>query len=492
MIRIRLFSVILVAFTLTSISALSCSNKKDFGPDKVDEQQPAPQDLAQRNLERAMALLDTSVSRYFVGNEMAMGRFYNPFTKKMSDERGSVWMYSSAIEAVNAVLHSLQLAKEHGKSDLYDKNFQRYTDLLSRLYDNADYYLGTFELTSYTQTKSWSVYAVDRVNQKGKANVTGVLNVYDDQMWLIRELLESYKITGQQKYLTKAEYLTEYVLDGWDTTLDNQGNEHGGIPWGPGYVTKHACSNGPLISSLVWLHEIYKSGNEQIEHRFIDPTDKQTRKSAMLPKGTYYLDYAKKVYEWQKTNLLNAQGVYADMMGGCGSCQIAYETVDGKRYRKNTPLTDPVGEAYTYNSGTMLSGAADLYRATREQKYLTDGKQLSDNSFRVFAKPYTTLPGYYRYDIGGFRNWFNGVLLRGYLDMYPTHPIATTYIESFQKNLDYGFSQFNEQGLLPTDLLNGWREEKAGKGVEGMFQFTFAAEYAVLARFNYQNNHSKQ
>jgi uncharacterized protein YyaL (SSP411 family) len=59
--------------------------------------------------------------------------------------------------------------------------------------------------------------------RKGKANVTGVLNVYDDQMWLVRELLEAYHLTGQERYLQEAEYLTAYVLDGWDCTLDEKG-----------------------------------------------------------------------------------------------------------------------------------------------------------------------------------------------------------------------------------------------------------------------------
>src|SRR5690606_23061581 len=136
----------------------------------------------------------------------------------------------------------------------------------------------------------------------------------------------------------KAEYLTDYVLDGWDTTRDQDGHEHGGIPWGPGYVTKHACSNGPIISPLVWLHEIYKTSDALIEHRYIDAADRKTRRSAMRQKSEYYLEYAKKVYHWQKSNLLNAKGVYTDMMGGCGSCKIQYETVNGERFRTNTPL----------------------------------------------------------------------------------------------------------------------------------------------------------
>lgn len=442
--------------------------------------------LAQQNLERGMSILDSAVSHYLIGEEMAMARYYDPATGKASDERGSVWMYTSAIEAVNAILHSLELAKENGNSEIYKQNFNRYTQLLSDLYDNADYYLGTFELTSFTQTKTWSVYAVDRVTEKGKARVTGIYNVYDDQMWLIRELLESYRLTGEERYLEKAEYLTEYVLDGWDTTRDAEGNEHGGIPWGPGYVTKHACSNGPLISPLVWLHEIYASSDDQIEYRFVDPSDRESRKSIMRLKAVHYLDYAKKVYEWQKEKLLNSDGVYADMMGGCGRCRIGYETVDGVEYRASTRVTEAVGQPYTYNSGTMLSGAADLYRATEDASYLSDGKELSDNSFHYFASLGEDRSGYYSYHIGGFRNWFNGVLLRGYLDMYPEHEAVASYIQSFQKNLDYGFENYRQRGLLPTDLLNGWGQEQSEHGVEGMFQFTFAAEYAVLARFQYE------
>jgi len=412
-----------------------------------------------------------------------MSRFFNPFTQNRSREVGSVWMYTSAIESVNAVLHSLILAKQQGNAEIYENNFLRYKKLLSDLYDNLDYYKGTFELKSFTQTKKWSIYAVDRVRSKGEANVTGVLNVYDDQMWLIRELLESYRITGEESYLKNAEYLTEYVLDGWDTTLDENGVEYGGIPWGPGYVTKHACSNGPLVSPLVWLSEIYSKRSSEIEYRFVDTVDRKTRVNVMVQKSKYYLDYAKKVYDWQYRTLLNQNGVYADMLGGCGDCKVKYESVDNKLYRAHTELTRAVGEAYTYNSGTMLSGAADLYRVTQDEKYLVHSNALVDASFLTFARKDENLHEYYVYNTDGFCNWFNGVLLRGFLETYINHNKALTAITSFQNNLDYGYNRFKLNGLLPSDLLNGWGDNKDAQDVEGMFQFTFAAEYALLGRF---------
>lgn len=441
-------------------------------------------DLSKTNLIRSMEILDNAVSAHFIGNEMKMARFYNPYTDTHPKETGSVWMYSSAIEAVNAVLHALKTEKELGDGKLYDENFERYVQLLEQLYNNADFYLGTFTLTSYTQTKEWTVYGVNRGSSKGSAEVEGIMNVYDDQMWLVREYLESYKVTGNNRYLEMAEYLTDYVLDGWDCTYDDEGNEVGGIPWGPGYVSKHSCSNGPMVSPLVWLHEIYKDNKDEITYRYIDPSDRKTRVKEQKLKSDYYLMFAKKIYEFQYNHLLGEEGVYNDMMGGCTPGKPEYEVVDGVTYRKGVICKDRVGPPYTYNSGTMLSGAADLYRATGEAKYLREGTDLSDASFNYFAKEGKDVSGYYTYNIEGFRNWFNGVLMRAFVDFYPAYNKCSIYIQSFQRNLDYGYDNFLYKGFLPTNLLTGWKQNEEENNTEGMFSFTFAAEYAVLYRYN--------
>ena len=440
-------------------------------------------DLAEQNLLRAIQIVDKAMLCYFSGEGMAMARYYNPYTGIRSDEKGSIWMYTSAMEAVNAILHGLQTFQAHGKMELYDKHFNRYADLLYQLYDNADYYSGTFSLISYTQTKEWTVYGVNRGGSKGSARVDGIENVYDDQMWLIRELLTAYQLTGNAVYLNKAEYLTEYVLDGWDCTRDSRGEEIGGIPWGPGYVTKHACSNGPMISPLVWLHELYKGKNDAIEYRYIDASDRRTRKTQTVVKSNYYLDFARKIYAWQKRYLLRSDGVYDDMMGGCSPGSPATELVNGVNYRRGVTCRDRVGPAYTYNSGTMLSGAADLFRATGETAYREDAAQLSNASFKYFAKLDETIQGYYTYNISGFSNWFNGVLMRGYVDAYPAYPAVSACINSFQQNLDWGYDNYFYQGFLPVNLLVGWSRDNNNNRVEGMFTFAFAAEYAVLAQY---------
>ena len=480
--------IILLALLCSLTACASCSkNNGDSGTDGNDGHITS-ENKVEQNLLRSMQLIDNAMSNYFDGT--AMSRYYNPYTGVKSDEIGSVWMYTSAIEAVNAVLAGLDAQKNEGDNTLYDKYFTKYSSLLSKLFDGLAYYEGSFRLTSFTGTNDWSVYAVNRASSPGSANVTGVLNVYDDQQWLVRELIESYKLTGENRYLEKAEYLASYVLDGWDCTLDENGNENGGIPWGPGYTTKHSCSNGPFISPLVWLSEMYKDKSDVVDYKYIEASGSRVSKSML--KSEYYLMYARKVYDYMKSHLyIQESGVYDDMMGGIQNDDdkyiiengIAYEMVDGVKYRANTKLNDRVGPPISYNSGTMLSGAADLYRVTSQSNYLEDLEKLTDDSFKYFAKKDVSVKDYYTYTITGFNNWFNGVLCRGYVDASEHTEKAALPVKSFQDNLDYAYDKFLYQNMLPESLLGGWNRDTSKNSVEGMFTFAFAAEYAVLAKY---------
>lgn len=440
-------------------------------------------DRAVQNLRRAMQICDSAIAQHFAGDEMSMSRYYNPFTGERSDERGSVWMYTSAVEAVNAVMHSLKSFADRGRPEFYNQYFEHYLDLLKRLYENIDYYLGTFTLVSYTQTRAWWVYGVNRGAIKGQAKVEGIENVYDDQMWLVRELLESFKLTGRREYLLRAEYLTEYILDGWDCSRLPSGEESGGITWGPGYVSKHACSNAPIVSPLVWLYELYSASDDQIEFRFIDSADKRTRRATKVNRGGFYLDFARKIYAWQQKNLLRADGVYDDMMGGCAPAKPVLETIDGALYKCGIVCRDRVGPPFTYNSGSMLSAGVDLFRVTGEGRYLDESKTLADSSFSHFAELGATKADYYTYNVRGFRNWFNGVLMRSYFELFPFYRDTRLYLESFQRNLDHGYDNFFHKGFLPSNLLTGWRRSASDNRSEAMFSFAFAAEYAILSRY---------
>lgn len=471
--------VVFMALMVTCCSACSKSPERpDTGGKKEDETK-----VSERNLERAVILIENAAKHYSKDGTTALSMTYNPFTSKPSDNLVSVWEYTSSIEAVTAAMNSMKAFRDAGNSAVYDSKYKTFKSLLARLYAGLEYYKGTFELTSYTGTATWSPYGVHRASSPGTAAVAGIENVYDDQMWIIRELINAWRATGESCYLERAEYLTAYVLDGWDCTLNASGKENGGITWGPGYVTKHACSNSPMITPLVWLHEIYKGKSDEITYGVINADNTRAKKTSK--KADWYLEMAVKIYEWQKGCLLRSDGVYDDFMGGykTGGGQPEYETVNGAKYRKNTALYDMVGPAYSYNSGTMLSGVADLYGATSKDSYLAYAKELTDKSFKYFAKLGATVPDHYTYSVTGNNPWFNDVLLRGYIAAAGYFSGAAVCVQSYQDCLDYAWDKFLKNNTLPVSLLAGWNSDKSKNNVNLMFTFARAAEYATLAEY---------
>ena len=466
---------------------------------------------AKQNLERAMELVDLTMSKCFTGSDddYRMYDIYN-MTLKRGEGTADVWPYTAALEAVCSVIEGIDALKDVlGEAEAQTQR-PRYVNLLKKLYDNLDYYRGSFTLTSYTQTKNWSVYGVHR-GGKGTTNVSGIENVYDDQEWIIRELIRAYQLTGDNTYLTKAENLTAYVLDGWDCYPDKDGNDEGGITWGPGYTSKHSCSNGPIIQPLVWLSEIYRTTPSLRMPRMnvykIEADGTRTRTTRQ--KQEYYLEMARKVYDWQRKVLLKSGNVFHDAVWVAGGATdqakakgarvdnlgIAYETVNGKEYRMHLPLGNPGGTAFTYNLGAWLSGGIELYKATNDYALFSDINLFSQSGYNAFTKElkidgitYRQFPTYDKIEdngtANGFNAWFNNVLVRAWADAVDftdySQKGARQGLDAIQQNLDYAYEHHRKDGFLPFDLLNGWGNEKNTKGFH---QLAFAAEYAKLVKY---------
>ena len=451
-------------------------------------------DIAIRDLQRAIDMTDATMERSFTGStSMRMYDTYNLETQQGSGT-ADVWPYTAAIEAHCSVIEALDALQEKAPQ-LYSNNRDRYVKRMKQLFNALDYYRGTYTLNSYARIAQWSIYGVHRSNTKGTAAVTGIENVYDDQMWICRELVRAYKLTADNDYLTKAEYLANYCIDGWDCCLDDNGNEYGGISWGPGYNSKHSCSNGPIIQPLVWLSEIYKTSDEQANLRYYYILPDGTRTNEMRRHSDVYLEMARKVYAWQKEKLLNkTTGVYWDMLGAVTG-EIQYVGEGRNKYRTHVDSQGPSGTAYTYNTGTMLAGTAELYRVTGEESYLDDLNALAQSSWRFFAKG-KRISGtvFYEWPTDskaeeGFNAWFDNVLMRAYVDaadqnttVYNGKTHAENALASFQQNLDYAFDNYQKQYMLPINLLNGWDVSTGDANVtKGFHQLAFASEYAMLA-----------
>ncbi|MCL2299328.1 MAG: glycoside hydrolase family 76 protein [Firmicutes bacterium] len=284
---------------------------------------------------------------------------------------------------------------------------------------------------------------------------------YDDNMWVGRDLVKLYRLTGDKKYLHRAIAVADMLLaEGW-TDLDEGmfGQKFGRAPGGPlgGFYWRddrealHMCSNGPAAQFLTLLAGAADNG-----------------------KGAYYLGCAKKCYRFL-SYLEQPSGVFWDLM----------------RFHKDadnniTGIERAEGAALTYNSGTPVSSAIELYRATGEAAYLDDAVRWARAADAYFAKD-SAVPG-----VKAFTDlpWFREILLMGYIDLSAFDPAAQGYIQNMEASLNYGYENHRLNGVLgynkniiPRDWAGGFTDEAEKQTAAALEQIPCAGIYASLAGF---------
>ena len=139
----------MVVLLALAVGGTACShNGKD--PEPTPPEPPVQEtnlDKAEENLRRSLTLTQSALEHCFKGNSMLMMRYYYPFIGTTSLEKASVWMYTSSLEAVNALLSGMEDLKEAGRPELYDTNSEALKKTLGDLFDGLDWYKGTYTLT---------------------------------------------------------------------------------------------------------------------------------------------------------------------------------------------------------------------------------------------------------------------------------------------------------------------------------------------------------
>lgn len=415
--------------------------------------------LMKKDIARAEVIGEATVDKFGTYITSGIGyRLAEKYNTKKSSAQGSssVWHYTSYYAMISRLIDITETS---------DAAYNTFTKLSDRVYEGFQFYSGTGNIITYLGTVETTLYGVNRSSKKGGANIEGDQMVYDDQMWIIRENVYRYKQTGDEKYLNEAKRLAVICINGWDYTLDSSGKEFGGIPWGPFYKSKHTCSNGPIVMPLVEIYEILKEKGDS--------------------GADYYLDWAKKIFAFTKENLKNQNNLYGDSVG---TVRIEKTGSDGKKYYVTRSTSGADSTEYTYNTGTMLSGACALYRVTGTMTYLYDARNAASAAYRGFChKNGTTV--YYPNHTQTI--WFNLVLLQGFLDYYEVEPDkATNYIQSYQRWLDYAYDNHLKDGFLPRDTYKGWYKhadessQKYDELTNVMDQSSYSQMYAMLALWN--------
>lgn len=433
------------------------------------------------------------------GNEIYVAGYYNAL-EGGTDAYANCYEYSSLITMANKIYAV--------STDEAQKNY--YKGLLDGYVAGLDNFEGSGTYNSTHGRYTWEhLYGVHRQNIPNTGDVS-VDMVYDDLMWIIRDFVEIYRTTGDTSYIAKAEHLTAACLDGWDSTKDGIG----GIVWGPTYKSKHTCSNGPLISALCGLAEYYKDSDERITaeetvygEKPASMTQVDWENMVGMKKYDYYLYWAKQVYNFTWTYLRESDYTYADNLrhdqftaedaNAPGGSYFYFGPYDGANE----------GSRYTYNTGSVISGAAGLYRLTGDGNYLLQGRLMAEGAYHYFAKTVT---------VGGKEMQmydcrasllFNEVLMQGYLDLANAVKETetesgseiiqeiTSYVNVFKTSINYAFDNYLLNRTLPQNYLQGWLY--AGNGGAETFDThkdvkDATATPAILAMIVlYENNHGE-
>lgn len=223
---------------------------------------------------------------------------------------------------------------------------------------------------------------------------------YDDNVWLAIDFCESYKLTGNNEYLKKSVETWQFIISGWDDQLG------GGIYWcEQKKQSKNTCSNAP---ACVLAFKLFES-----------------------TKDSSYFKWGMRIYNWTKTNLQDS----TDLL-----------------YFDNKNLTGRISrQKYTYNSGQMLQASAIIYKLTGNKKYLDEAQQIAKASIDHFTDRFITAEAKEIKLFKNTGNWFNAILLRGYIELYNLDG-NDKYLTIYRDNMDQLWDHVRDKnGLFSKD-----------------------------------------
>jgi predicted alpha-1,6-mannanase (GH76 family) len=256
-----------------------------------------------------------------------------------------------------------------------------------------------------------------------KNNNTGQFpnDYYDDMEWLALSSLRAYHATCNREFLVATDILWEDIKKGWN---DHQG---GGIAWRKNQLDyKNTPANAPAV---ILAARLYKERQDSDD-----------------------LVWAKKIYQWQKSHLLDGEtGLVWDGVNRTGDQKI------DKNWR------------FTYNQGVYIGAAMVLYELTGDKIYLNDGIKTADF---VIADVHLAPGGILKSEGTEDGGLFKGILVR-----YMTEMILSGHLPEGRKTAYFEFLRNNAVSLYqnirrPEMLVGPAWNKPAGKVIDASIQLS--------------------
>lgn len=224
---------------------------------------------------------------------------------------------------------------------------------------------------------------------------------YDDMEWNALAILRVYQATGDAKFKEATLQIWEYIKTGWNT------NAGGGITWKKGMeYSKNACSNGPACILAARLYQ-----------EFGDET---------------YKEWALKIYNWEKSTLFNPNNgmVYDNINSETGEIKKDW--------------------VFTYNQGTFIGSAVELYKIFNEKAYLNDA---------VLAADYTTSSltsnSVLKSEGTGDGGLFKGIFVRYFTDLIRQDRVDASARKRYIQFIRYNAETLWTKGTTTPAILFG-------------------------------------
>ena len=241
----------------------------------------------------------------------------------------------------------------------------------------------------------------------------------DDMEWMALAQIRMFESTGNRIFISKArEIFDEWIWPTWGP--EDEAPWYGGITWKTDVnKSKNACSNGPAAIIAARIYRFYDQAG------FMHGKEKDT-----------YLNEAIQIYGWLRKHLFDANtGAVRDNMNITGR-------------------VDPA--VYTYNPGTFIGAAHELYQITGDKQYLDDAIHAANYVIDNMSNNDGVLSNSTRGD-GGL---FHGIFFRYFVKLINNKDVPTEVRKKYHAYLTHLATIMAEQGVNTSTMLYGgrWRQ----------------------------------
>jgi len=249
----------------------------------------------------------------------------------------------------------------------------------------------------------------------------------DDMEWMVLAQLRMFETTKDQKYILKAKQMyNDWIWPTWGP--ENEEPWKGGITWKTDVgKSKNACSNGPAAIIAARIYTMY----DEISNPGKKPKDE-------------YLNEARKIYAWLRDHLYNPE--------------------DGRIYDNMNAKGEISPAIYTYNLGTFIGAAHELYKITGSKQYLAEATKSANYAIDHMSKNGGVLSDATSGD-GGL---FHGIFFRYFVKLINEKDLDLATRKKFHTYITNCARVMAKEGVNQQTMLYGgsWRKPPvSAKGV---------------------------